>query len=96
MEHDANITYNDCIAKFLKTQSFVDKVEEKASAYHEIGYNDCLTFIGAGNVVDLETHSLENFRVVKMARLEKEKDKMAEELEIARRSEEEKLAVKEG
>lgn len=91
VEQEANITYNDCVAKFLETQDFVDKVEEKASDYHEIGYKDCLNFVGAGKVVDLEIHSLENFRVVEMARLEREKDEVAEDLEKARQREEGKL-----
>lgn len=26
VEQDANITYNDCIAKFLETRDFMDKV----------------------------------------------------------------------
>lgn len=51
---EANITYNDCVAKFVGTQDFVDMVEEKAGENHEIWYNDCLNFIGAGNMVNLE------------------------------------------
>lgn len=88
VEQDANITYNDCIAKFLETRDFMDKVEEKAGDHHEIGYNDCLNFIGAGKVVDPEAHSLDNFRVVEMACLKKEKDEMAENLEASRRGRE--------
>lgn len=93
VEQDANITYNDCVAKFLETQDFIDIMEEKAGNYHEFGYNDCLNFIGVGKVADFEAHSLENFRVVEMARLEKEKAEMAEDLEAARQREEERLTV---
>lgn len=49
VEKEANIIYKDCVDKFLDTQAFVDKVEEKAGEYHEIGYYDCLNFIGVGN-----------------------------------------------
>lgn len=66
VEKEANITYNDCVAKFVETQDFVDKVEEKVGEYHEIGYRDCLNFIGAENVVNLEDHSIDKFSHVKL------------------------------
>lgn len=62
----------------METQDFVDRVEEKSGEYHEIGYYDCLNFVGVGNVVNLEAHSINKFRHVEIARLEKEKKEAAE------------------
>lgn len=91
VEKEANITYNDYVAKFVETQNLVDMVEEKAGEYHEIGYNDYLKFIGVGNTANLELHSIEKFRHVEIARLEMEKKEAAEKLEEARRNEEERI-----
>lgn len=63
-------------------------MEEKEGEFYEIGYNDCLNFIGSGNVATLEAHAIEKFRDVEIPRLEKEKAETAERLVEARRAEE--------
>lgn len=47
-------------------------MEEKARVYHEKGCNDCLKFVGAGNMVNLEIHSIDHFRDAEIAKLEEE------------------------
>lgn len=70
VEHESNITYEDCVRQYKGTIAFTDEVVEKAAGYHEEGYNDCLKFIGIGNVVDLELHLVEHFRNMELEKYE--------------------------
>ena len=61
-EREANITYRDCVEKYKESQEFKDEIAAGAGSFHAVGFQDCLDFIGAGNVVDLEKHSVEKFQ----------------------------------
>ena len=61
-EKEANITYRDCVEKYKKSEEFKDEIAAGAGSFHAVGFQDCLDFIGAGNVVDLEKHSVEKFQ----------------------------------
>nr|XP_017238832.1 PREDICTED: uncharacterized protein LOC108211678 isoform X2 [Daucus carota subsp. sativus] len=61
-EKEVNITYQDCVEKYKKSQDFKDEVAAGAGSFHAIGFQDCLDFIGVGNMVDPEKHSVEKFQ----------------------------------
>lgn len=65
----ASLSYKDCVEKYKASGDFVTAVEEKAGEYHVMGFNDCLTFIGAGNRVDPNEHSFESFLEKELAHL---------------------------
>lgn len=75
VEKEALITYDDCVKKYKGSQCYIDELETKAGAYHEEGYNDCLGFIGTGNVVDLRAHSIDEFWDAEIAKYEAAKPK---------------------
>ena len=59
---EAVITYQDCVDKYKKSQDFKDEVVAAAGSFHAEGFQDCLNFVGAGNVVNFELHSVERFQ----------------------------------
>lgn len=72
VEQDALITYNNNVGKFLQSEQFDKLLYERAGQMHEDGFNDCLKFIGAGNVVDPVLHTIDICRAEELERLEKE------------------------
>ncbi|XP_017251268.1 uncharacterized protein LOC108221922 isoform X2 [Daucus carota subsp. sativus] len=66
VEKDAAISYKDAVEQFKKSEEFEELVEVKAGIFHEEGFNDCLAFVGAGNVVDLTVHNVGSFRAAEL------------------------------
>lgn len=71
VEKEELITYKDNVDKYLKSSEFETYLYEKAGSMHEEGFNDFLQFVGAGNVVNLEIHSVDRFRVAELENMEK-------------------------
>lgn len=78
VEQSANITYEDCVGKYKKFIAFIEEIETKARAFHEEGFNDCLAFVGVGNVVNPEVHSIDSFREAELAKYERGKNEAEE------------------
>lgn len=62
VEKEAVITYKDAVEKYKKSEEFEELVNVKAGYLHEEGFNDCLAFVGVGNVIDPGVHTVQNFR----------------------------------
>lgn len=73
VEHDALITYNDNVNKFLQSEQFKRLLCERVGNMHEDDFSDFLKFVGARNVVNPALHTIDNYRDEEMKILEKEK-----------------------
>lgn len=69
VEQDDVITYNDNVGKFLQSEQFEELLYERAGKMHEDGFNNCLKYVGAGNLVDPVLHTIDNYRAEELERL---------------------------
>ena len=69
-EKDVAAAYKDVVEKYQKSEEFEELVNVKAGYLHEEGFNDCIAFVGAGNMVDPAIHNVQAFRIAALANLE--------------------------
>lgn len=69
VEKEAVITYKDAVEKYLGSKEFEELLNTKAGYLHEEGFNDCVAFVGAGNVVDPVVHTVQNYRAKVLAEM---------------------------
>lgn len=62
VEKEANITYQQFVEAFMKSQDFPDEVNAAAGSFHAEGFRDCLNFVGVGNTIDPVLHTVERFQ----------------------------------
>lgn len=74
VEQEACITYDDCVKRYKESAAFREDVEVEAGIYHEMGFNDCLGFVGVGNAIDLKVHSVECFREAELAKVQETRE----------------------